>query len=149
MKLTIAISAIFAASAAYSQQISDVALDECQARHDRFTDVRDCLPATEVAMRMLASVQEEDFFGEPGRTLVAECAAINEHSPGEWACVRNALRDANHLLAMVGTADRIEDPLFVGLARPDVFERLEALGAERRNEFPGVMFGGGLYQPLR
>lgn len=137
------------ASTALGQEVGEEALSECQARHERFTAVRECLPKTDVAMRMLASVQEESFYADAGQQLVAECAAINEHSPARWACVRNALRDANQLLTMVGAADRIDDPLFAGLARPEVYERLEALGAERRNEFPGVMFGGGLYQPLR
>ena len=149
MRLAISIIAIFMASIAFAQQVSDEALAECQERHERFTDVRDCLPQTDVALRMLASVQEDAFFGEPGRTLVVACSEINQDAPGRWACVRNALRDASDLLTMVGSADKISDPLFAGLARPEVVERLEALGAQRRDEFPGVMFGGGLYQPLR
>ena len=86
--------------------------------------------------------------GEAGARLVAACLDLNDNSIGAWACVSNAITDAVELLAMVGSADRIDDPLFQGISDPAISELVEMREDEEQGRFVQRMWGGNMYQPL-
>lgn len=136
-------------SAAFSQTVSDEALAECQAENSRFTKVADCLPDTDVAIAMLSVIRSDEFYGEAGGRLVAACVDLNDNSIGSWACVNNAISDAVELLAMVGSADKIDDPMFQGISDPLLLQRTEEREDEEQARFGQRMWGGNMYQPLR
>lgn len=150
MKRFIAITILsLIGSTAIGQTVSDEALSECQAANSRFTKVADCLPDTDVAIAMLAVIQAEEFYGEAGARLVEACAELNDNSIGAWACVNNAISDAVELLGMVGSADKIDDPMFQGISDPALLERIEEREDEEQSRFGQRMWGGNMYKPLR
>lgn len=138
-----------AATSSFAQTVSDAALAECQSANSRFTKVADCLPDTDVALAMLAAVQTDAFYGEAGTRLVEACIELNESSASAWTCVNVAISDAVELLEMVGSADKIDDPLFQGISDPAMLLSIEAQEDEEQDRFGQRMWGGSMYHPLR
>ena len=150
MKVVLGVVALlFGPACAMAQTVSDEALAECQSINARFTKVADCLPATDVAIAMLSVVAEEQFYGDIGSRLVSACGDLNDNSMGTWACVDKAISDAVELLKMVGSPDKIQDPLFQGISDPTILERVEEREDNERERFGDRMWGGSLYHPLR
>ena len=136
-------------STVIAQTVSDEALTECQSDNARFTSIKDCLPGTHVALAMLAAVQTPELYGSSGEALVAACSEKNETSVSKWACAENAISDAVELLEMVGSADKISDPLFQGLSSPETYQQLQALEDREQSGFDIMMWGGTMYHPLK
>ena len=134
---------------AVSQEVSDAALSECQSRHSSFTEVRDCLPKTEIAQRMLAVAITDEFFGPTASVIVAGCRDRNEFTPAAWACARAAIDDATELAELVGDLNAIEDQRFRTIANQETANRLMDRYRQERQAF-GVSFSGGeMFFPLR
>jgi hypothetical protein len=134
---------------AAAETIGDAALAECQSGDIRFTSVASCLPETHVAIAMLEALSRDDTYGHSGSQLADECIALNDTSPAAWACAKSAIRDAVGLLQMVGDASRISAPLFAALSDPRVLSDLEKIEDAEKAEFDVMMWGGGMYRPLR
>jgi hypothetical protein len=139
----------FSASSAYAQTVSEKAISECQSIDSSYTSVKDCLPETDVALTMLATVQTPELYGDDGATIVRACQEQNQTSVSVWACTRTAISDAVELLEMVGTAEKIADPRFKGVSDPELFARLEAIGKEQRGRFDRMFWGGSTYHPMK
>ena len=127
------------ASAALGAEVSDDALDECQSRHSNFSDVQVCLAPTHIAIEMLESVKSEEFYGEAVDTVIEECKKYRESSYRIWICTVGELMKADELLKMVGDADRINDPIFAGLAVPGLFDQVADLENRMREIFSEQM----------
>jgi hypothetical protein len=125
---------------ASGQSVSDAALAECQGDGARFTVTKHCLPGAEVGLRMIEAIALPEHFGEAGAWVGRECSAINDRSVSRWACARAALIDASALLSIVGAADRVADPRFASLARPEALDRVLALEETLQRSFPGAAF---------
>lgn len=140
---------VLAAGAAWGQAASDEALAECQSRYDSFTEVKKCLPETDVALNMLAAVGTDEYFGSAGKKIADACTAVNKNSAGTWVCTRVAIRDAVELVEMVGSIEKIEDVRARGVADDEVYQRLLLLEDEFQSKFDVSIWGGGVYFPLK
>ncbi|WP_189682627.1 hypothetical protein [Seohaeicola zhoushanensis] len=124
---------------AFAQQVSDAALAECQAQHQSYTEVMECLPLVETAHRMLAAISTEEVFAPAASNVLPWCKEHNELTANVWQCVHTAITDAGKLLEMVGDPSRINDPRFATIASPGATERLSSLIRTAMEEFgPGV-----------
>lgn len=127
-----------------AQVVSDAALAECQSDTAAFAPLAMCLPQTQVAGEMVALVQTDAFYGDDGRILIRDCAAVNTSTPAIWACAYRELLMAHEAGRMVGDLTRLDDPVLAGFADPGKFERwrrqmhetLEAFGHSPILEIP-------------
>ncbi len=103
---------------AFGQTVSDEAIADCEAQDLHFTKLAGCLHSAEVAHQMLNFIQREEVFASAGEELAQQCHIRNETLAGSWACADKAIEDAVALLELVGSTDRIEDPLASALADP-------------------------------
>ncbi|WP_162620469.1 hypothetical protein [Limimaricola cinnabarinus] len=121
---TVIIAAFTAALGAFAtpattQIISDAALEECRAETVPFTSVASCAPMTQVALDMLAVIDEPHLLGPAGAELSQRCAETTSRAVEQWNCVRIAVDEAAQLRAMIEDPARVGDPLFADLSDPE------------------------------
>ena len=134
-------------SAAFSQTVSDESMADCNAQDLHFTKLAGCLHSAEVAKQMLSFIQREEVFSSMGEELAHQCNIRNETLAGSWACANKAIEDAVALLELVGSTDRIDDPLASALADPQKLELVSAEVSSLRRAVPGEGSGTS-YRPL-
>lgn len=148
MKRFIAIAILTLLGApALGQTVSDEAMADCEAQELHFTKLAGCLHSAEVAHQMLSFIQREEVFASVGEELAQQCNIRNETLAGSWACANKAIEDAVALLELVGSTDRIDDPLASVLADPQKLQLVSEEVSSVRRAVPGEGSGTS-YRPL-
>lgn len=153
MKSSIAAALIVMAGAARAAQdlpeVSDAAIAECQGNGASFVSVSACLPAAHVAIEMMQHIVTPESLGDAGAALIERCEGRNEGATAVWACTSDAMAEVDRLLAMVGDAERIKDPIFAEIARRPVLVNVaQMIEAELRAPFGGQVQGAAPFVPL-
>ncbi|RUX08202.1 MAG: hypothetical protein EOS71_00570 [Mesorhizobium sp.] len=123
------------------------ALAYCKKTSKAFTEIAQCLPDADVAVRVL-----DDFdriFSGDAVSLKAKCIELNgDDINGASVCVINAVKDAVTLKSSLPKGASLDDPIFNAVADEKAYKQLIEAQDKAQKRYPEKrIWGGSLYQP--
>ena len=117
-------------------EVGDEALAECENRNLTLAQFKDCLPETQVALVMLNYAGSTILEQGAAIPVVKRCKELNDNSYSALLCLQVAVEDANKILDMVGSTERIKDPITRAIANPNLLEGMESFYKVQKRKFP-------------
>lgn len=140
---------IASATMAVAQRADPRALEFCQATSSAFTQIADCLPEADVAVRALDAFPT--IFPPEAEPLRERCEELNGNNiAGALVCVRRAAEQAVELRQSLPEDAELNDPVFDAVADAELVERFHVEISEARSRYPERrMWGATHYHSYR
>lgn len=140
---------VISGSSAAAQSADIRALEACQARSAAFTEIAECLPEADVAVRALDTFDE--IYPAEAMPLKEVCLDRNgENIAGALACVRRAVEQAIELQRSLPEGANLNDPVFEAVSDQSLGNRLFEAISQARSRYPERrIWGASTYYPYR
>lgn len=144
-----AVLAALTATSAIAGQADPRALEACQKTSKAFTEIAQCLPDADVAIKTLDAFST--IYPAEAAPLKDKCSELNgDNLVGAAACVTNAIKDGLSLQKSLPAGTNLGDPVFAAVADDGRWSKLESAIKNARATYPDqIIWGGTMYKPYR